>query len=160
MQALNNDQSKSTALPCLLVPMQTGRLVLPNVTLAELIPYQSPMPNEQTADWLIGTIEWRGTQIPVISYEAFCGQKGGALGQDQRIAIINAPHGEAGKLRFFGMVTQGIPSLIKLEEAAIKDNQNVVLEKGQKMAVTLETGNAIIPDIDILEAAISKQPWQ
>jgi len=57
------------------------------------------------------------------------------------------------------MVTQGIPSLVKLEEAAIKENQNSVLEKGQKMAVTLETGHAVIPDLDMLEAAILAESW-
>ena len=60
---------------------------------------------------------------------------------------------------FFGLVTQGIPSLVKLEEAAIKENQNSVLEKGQKMAVTLETGHAVIPDLDMLEAAILAESW-
>lgn len=160
MQQLSNDNAQDTALSCLLIPMQASRLVLPNVTVAELIPFQRPTPNDEVVSWLMGTIEWRGIDVPVINYEEYCGQKAGTQGQDQRIAIINAPHGEAGKLRFFGIVTQGLPSLVKLEESAIKENQTAVLEMGQKMAVTLETGHGIIPDIDALEAAITEQPWQ
>ena len=74
--------------------------------------------------------------------------------------MVNAPNGESGGLRFFGLVTQGIPSLIKLEEAAIKENQNTNLLKGQKMAVTLETGHAVIPDLDMIEQAILAEKWQ
>lgn len=157
MQQLTNDSSTSDMLPCLLIPIQGGRMVLPNVTVAELIPFQKPVALENTPDWIIGQIEWRGTMIPVISYEEFSGFKKGPAGQDLRVAVVNSPNGEQGKMRFFGMLTQGIPSLIKLEEAAIKENQNSVLQKGQKMAVTLETGHATIPDLDMLETAILKQ---
>jgi len=55
---------------------------------------------------------------------------------------------------------QGIPSLIKLEEAAIKENLNTTLLKGQKLAVTLETGHAIVPDLDKIEDAILNENWQ
>lgn len=159
MQQLT-DQQTNDALPCLLIPMQGGRIVLPNVTMAELIPYQAPQPTASSAPWLAGVIEWRGTMIPVVSYEAFCGQKSGPQGQDLRVAVVNAPNGESGSLRFFGIITQGIPSLVKLEEAAIKENQNASLLKGQKMAVTLETGHAVIPDLDMIEQAILAEKWQ
>lgn len=160
MQSLTSDQQTNEALPCLLIPMKGGRIVLPNVTMAELIPYQAPQPTSAEASWLVGAIEWRGTMIPVISYEDFCGQRSAPQGQDLRVAVVNAPNGESGSLRFFGIVTQGIPSLIKLEAAAIKENQNSNLLKGQKMAVTLETGHAVIPDLDMIEQAILAEKWQ
>ncbi|MGR6872058.1 hypothetical protein ACU6U9_07085 [Pseudomonas sp. HK3] len=50
--------------------------------------------------------------------------------------------------------------MIKLEEAAIKENHNGNLLKGQKMAVTLETGHAVIPDLDMIEQAILAEKWQ
>ncbi|MFT5594707.1 MAG: chemosensory pili system protein ChpC [Oceanicoccus sp.] len=160
MQSLTSNQQTKEALPCLLIPMQGGRIVLPNVTMAELIPYQTPQATTTEVEWIVGAIEWRGTMIPIISYESFCGQRTGPQGQDLRVAVVNAPNGETGGLRFFGLITQGIPSLIKLEEAAIKENHNGNLLKGQKMAVTLETGHAIIPDLDMIEQAILKEKWQ
>jgi chemosensory pili system protein ChpC len=129
-------------------------MVLPNVTIAELIPFKMPTDIVNAPDWIVGEIEWRGTMIPIVSYEDFCGFKKGLAGQDLRVAVVNSPNGEQGKMRFFGLLTQGLPSLIKLEEAAIKENQNTTLHKGQKMAVTLETGHATIPDLDMIEAAI------
>lgn len=154
MQQLTSETSATDMLPCLLIPIQGGRMVLPNVTIAELIPFQQPQSISGTPDWILGEIEWRGTMVPIISYEEFSGFKKGPAGSDLRVAVVNSPNGETGNMRFFGLLTQGIPSLIKLEEAAIKENQNSVLHKGQKMAVTLETGHATIPDLDMLEAAL------
>ncbi len=160
MQQITGEKNENDVLPCLLIPVQGGRLILPNVTVAELIAFQEPTPSQAVADWILGTMEWRGTMIPVVSYENFCGQKIGIPGQDLRIAVVNAPNGDSGALRFFGVVVQGIPSLIKLEEAAIKENLNTTLVMGQKLSVTLETGHAIVPDLDAIEAAILDENWQ
>ena len=160
MLQLTGETNEIDVLPCLIIPVQGGRIILPNVTVAELIGYQAPIASENTSDWLLGRFEWRGTMIPMVSYEMFCGQKMGVQAQDLRIAVVNAPNGDGGKLRFFGVVVQGIPSLIKLEEAAIKENMNTSLLKGQKLAVTLETGHAIVPDLDAIESAILNENWQ
>ncbi len=160
MLQLAGEKNENDVLPCLLIPVQGGRLILPNVTVAELIAYQEPVPSKSKADWVLGKMEWRGTMIPVVSYEKFCDQKKGIQGQDLRIAVVNAPNGDNGALRFFGVVVQGIPSLIKLEEAAIKENLNTTLVVGQKLSVTLETGHAIVPDLDAIEAALLDEIWQ
>jgi len=160
MQQIANTNEQSDVLPCLVIPVQGSRLILPNVTVAEIIAFQRPNESENMPSWVLGQIEWRGTLIPVISYESYCGQKSGVMGQDIRIAVINAPNGDKGALRFFGMVVQGIPSLVKLEEPAIQENLNTSLVKGQKMAVTLETGHAIVPDLDVMEEELLAIDWQ
>ena len=100
MQELSNPTPKNEVLPCLLIPIQGGRMVLPNVTVAELIPFQKPSDIANSPEWILGEIEWRGTMIPVISYEEFSGFKKGPAGQDLRVAVVNSPNGEQGKMRF------------------------------------------------------------
>ena len=160
MQQIATDNSQGDVLPCLVIPVLGSRLILPNVTVAEIISFQQPIHSGTVPEWVLGQIEWRGTLIPVVSYEGFCGQKSGVASQDMRIAIINAPNGDKGALRFFGMVVQGIPGLVKLEAPAIKENLNTTLVKGQKMAVTLETGHAIVPDLDAIETELLTIDWQ
>ncbi len=160
MQQINTDNTEVEILPCLIIPVQGGRLILPNVTVAEIIPNQLVAVIENLPEWFLGQTEWRGTMIPIISYDIFCGQTTGAFGQNIRIAVVNAPNGDDGSLRFFGLVVQGIPSLVKLEEAAIQENLNTDLKKGQKMAVTVESGHAIVPDLEMIEDAIKAENWQ
>lgn len=159
MQQLNKDNNSNDVLPCLLIPVHGSRLVLPNVTVAELIPFQTLEDVAGSPAWLLGRTEWRGTMIAVISYESFSGQKLGTNSDDLRIAVVNAPNGESDSLRFFGVLAQGIPSLVKLEAPAIKEKPNMDLKLGQKMEVTLETGYGVIPDLDTIESALLEQAW-
>ena len=155
---LNSPEQQDSTLSCLLIPVLGSRLVLPNVTVAEVSPYQPPIPVEDAAKWLKGTVEWRGTMIPVIAYEELVGETLSNYSQDARIVVVNAPSGSE-RMRFFGLIAQGIPSQVKLEEAAIKENPNHKLIKGQAMAVTVETGHGVIPDLDIIEAELLNQNW-
>ncbi len=155
---LNAPEQQDTTLPCLLIPLLGSRLILPNVTVAEVSPYQAPLPVENAPSWLHGSVEWRGTHIPVIAFEEFCGGNLSSFSQDARIVVINAPSGEE-KMRFFGLIAQGIPSQVKLEEAAIKENPNHQLVAGQAMGVTVETGHGVIPDLDLIEAELLKASW-
>jgi chemosensory pili system protein ChpC len=155
MQQLSNQKPTADVLSCLLIPVQGGRLLLPNVTVAELIPYQMPQYKEGLPGWVLGILDWRGTLVPVVSYEQFIGQKTGAHSQDVRIAVLNTP-GEQEKMRFFGLVVQGIPSLVKLEDSTVKENAQANLLRGQLMAVTHESGTAIIPDLDAIEKELLK----
>ena len=160
MRQVTSETKRSDVLPCLLIPVLSGRLILPSVTMAELIDYQTPVACPHTSDWLLGRMEWRGTMIPVILYEHFCGQTMSAPGRNLRIVVVNTPGGNDAALKFFGVVVQGIPGLIKLEEAAIKEDSDCHLLKGQKLAVSLASGHAIVPDLEAIESALLNESWQ
>lgn len=155
---LSSPEQKDATLSCLLIPVQGSRLVLPNVTVAEVSPYQPPVPVENSVAWLKGTVEWRGTQIPVIAYEEFVGQSLSSYSQEARIVVINAPSG-GDKMRFFGLIAQGIPSQVKLAEASIKENPNHQTVRGQSMAVTVEMGHGVIPDLELIESELLNAAW-
>jgi len=57
----------------LYLPVTGNSLVLPNVSVAEIVDYKTPEPVEDTPEWFLGNIEWRGVTLPVISYELFGG---------------------------------------------------------------------------------------
>ena len=44
-------------------------LVLPNTAVAEIINYVEPTPVKDAPDWLLGTLDWRGYRIPLLSLE-------------------------------------------------------------------------------------------
>jgi chemosensory pili system protein ChpC len=57
----------------LLIPLHEKQLILPNVTVAEIIPYRMPKIISNHTSWLLGQLEWRNIHIPVLSYEALSG---------------------------------------------------------------------------------------
>lgn len=111
---------KPKALPCVLIPVLGGNLLLPNVSIAEVVDYAEADAPAGAPSWLLGQLSWRGISLPLISYDA---ANGGAPVLPQthrgRIAVLNTADEQHGKLPFLAIVTQGIPRQTKVEEAVL-----------------------------------------
>src|SRR5512138_352954 len=98
----------SHELYSLLVPLAQERLIVPRACVAEVVTWQQPEKMEGAPPWYLGTIHWSGRAVPVISFEAACGQSPPAPGTRTRIVIFVALSSQiAGG--YFGVITQGFP---------------------------------------------------
>ncbi|MBW3067889.1 chemotaxis protein CheW, partial [Pseudomonas aeruginosa] len=52
-------QNSAASLTGLLVPLADRTLLLPNVAVAELIPYRAPPTSDGAPGWVRGPIAWR-----------------------------------------------------------------------------------------------------
>ena len=57
----------------LLVPLIDGRLIVPRTCVAEVIGYQLPAQVLGAPPWYLGTIQWNGKQVPLVSFETLSG---------------------------------------------------------------------------------------
>lgn len=142
----------SQVLPCVLIPVTDRQLLLPNVSLAEIVDYAEPVRAEDGPDWLVGYLNWRGLDLPVISYDAANG--GTAVSPDShrgRVAVLNTISASHPEMPFLAMVTQGIPSQTKLSEPQIRESEG---ETGPAdlMVVDVEGHTAYIPNLEYLES--------
>jgi len=77
----NAEATLSDEIPSLLLPIADGKLLLPTVSVAEMLPYKSPQkPKVESAigeipEWYIGDLIWRGIMVPMISFES-CDENG------------------------------------------------------------------------------------
>lgn len=138
----------------MLLPVQSGYLLLPGVSVAEIVGYLPATMNDPDApDWFLGNIEWRNQEVPLISYETLKGQGMPAISSQCRIAVLNNS-GLNQQLDFFAIIIQGTPRLLRVvpeEIEAIEDQQP---ETGERMLVSIEGETAIIPDISFMEKAV------
>src|SRR5690606_466660 len=63
-------QDTPSSLTGLLVPLADRTLLLPNVAVAELVPYRAPRTAEGAPSWFLGQVAWRGLSLPLLSFEA------------------------------------------------------------------------------------------
>ncbi len=148
--------SVQDAIRTLIIPLQDRNLLLPNVAVAEVIPYLRPRAVADAPEWLLGVISWRGLNIPLISYDRLYGaQSEGAVGQ-ARIAVINTVQGN-GNLKFYAIVTAGIPQLKRIKTDTIQELSSDAGE-GQLSQVQVADITAVIPDLNALETVIA-QTW-
>ena len=143
---------KSQILSCVMIPMSERQLLLPNVTIAEVVDYASSDAGTNTPDWLVGYLDWRGLQLPVISYDAANGGSLSVPGDNRgRIVVLNTIGEHHQLVPFMALVTQGIPSQVRLTEDQIRQLDG---EAGPAdlMQVEVEGDSAWIPNLEYLES--------
>ena len=137
----------------LYLPVTSGKLLLPNVSVAEVVAYQAPSPVTGKPDYYLGTVQWRGVAVPLISYELANGESEFTAPAMARIAVINTLGEQKDKLPFFAIVTQGIPRLIKITTKLIEPS-NEALGPADSAKVRADGEEANIPNIAFLESLI------
>lgn len=141
-----------------LIPMIENSLLLPNATVAEIVPFMNVdlmEDAESSDDWQIGQIVWRNIKIPVVSLERVQGKKDLGELRRSRIAIVYTLNGNQ-EIPYIAIMVQGIPRLIPVDE----NNSQVVeedLPKGVKAWADLEGRKALIPDLDLLENMLTER---
>lgn len=144
---------RTSQLTGLLLPLADRHLILPNVAIAELIDFQRGEPASDAPPWYLRQVTWRDRQIPLISFEAACGEAGvtGVTGERSRIVVLNALGGRP-TLKFIALVIQGIPRSYKLDsELSYVDVPLCPLELA---AVQVGEHVAKVPDLMGLEALL------
>jgi len=143
-------QDEVSEVASLLIPLHEKQLVLPNVTVAEIIPYRQPKPIGDSTPWLLGQMEWRNTFIPVLSYELLNGGGLPPIDADARFAVINGC-GTSRNLPFYAVLIQGIPRLLHVSEQDVVEVEAMRSAEYDQCAVSLFGEQAMIPDLDRIE---------
>ena len=120
MSASSNEVS-SHELYSLLIPLAQERLIVPRACVAEVITWQAPEKVEGVPPWYLGTISWSGRPVPVISFEAACGQAVPTAGTRTRIVIFVALSSQVTG-GYFGVITQGFPQLVRVNNDVVKSD--------------------------------------
>jgi chemosensory pili system protein ChpC len=145
-----------TDISSMLLPVQGGFLLLPGVSVAEIVKYamHEPSQDDDCPGWFLGHFEWRNLQVPLVCYEAFNGTGNFALSSSPKIAVINNT-GLNHQLDFFGVLLRGTPHLVRVTPEEILDDQDKELNPGEKLHVTIAAEeDVVIPDMVALEQGI------
>lgn len=137
-------------IACLLVPVTGRQLLLPNITVAEVIAMTeiTPAPAGSPA-WHLGFITWRDQPVPVVAFEGMNGQN--VPREHERIAIVSGISAQR-DLPFYGIVAQGVPRLAKVKIAQLEDLEGAPTGEVEFLQVRYAGELAVIPDLDALEA--------
>lgn len=145
-------------VPCLLIPIEGGMLLLPNAAVAEITGFHNPEPLTDSPEWLMGLLPWREHRLPLLSFEELIGRQVSSRAGRIRIAIINTLNGNK-DLPFFGIVTQGIPNLIQVNQSIlINSADDIDSGPGVLRSVLVNGHPAIIPDMDAIENLLCELP--
>jgi chemosensory pili system protein ChpC len=149
-QAVASTNSVSS-LTGLLVPLADRTLLLPNVAVAELIPYRAPQVTQGMPAWFLGQVAWRDLRLPLLSFEAASNGQA-QIGPGARVAVINALGGRS-EVKFIALLVQGIPRSLKVGADLVR--ADAPLAPLELDAVSIGEDVLKIPDLIGLEQLLA-----
>lgn len=146
------DNKKTQEIASLLVPLSNRLLLLPNVSVAEIVPATPVFPVDSAPEWYLGSCIWREQKVPLVSFEALLGEEVVKIDKGTRFAVLNTT-GLSEDLGFIALSTQGIPRLARVneEEITTRDVDNKPFEL---MHVSWAGEDAVIPDVRAIEQVL------
>ncbi|NVJ51260.1 MAG: chemotaxis protein CheW [Gammaproteobacteria bacterium] len=149
-------ENKVAEVYSLMIPIIDQSILLPNVTVAEIVPFGDVAYQEGGADWMIGSLNWRGMKIPMVSLDILNGGEDPQANKRSRVAVVHTINGDE-DMPYIAIIVQGIPRLTHVTEPSISMVEVAELGVADKARVQIGTIAATIPDLDKLEALIKEE---
>lgn len=151
-------------IPCLLMPNRGFRLILPNTSVAEIVPWQEPHhQHTRNSDWLMGFFEWREQRLPLLTIHIVDQESTEPQQSFSKIAVLNTVSENLG-FTHYGIALCGIPKLVRVDREKISICDSESNPSAVPAALSLQTpGTRVIldgekawlPDLDHIEQKIA-----
>jgi len=150
--------AEAEELYSLLVPLSEDRLIVPRACVAEVVRFSKPDKEEGAHDWMIGTVNWNGRELPVLSFEGALGKAVPPATGRTRIVVFYASTGRL-KTGFFGLLTQGFPQLVRVNRDVLKFDSKDGWPDGAPVLCRVKMINEypLIPDLEKLEGLLVQE---
>ena len=142
----------------LLVPLASGRLLVPRACVAEIAGYQVPATMVGAPPWYLGLVSWNGRQVPLVSFEGLCGQPTPAISARSRLVVLHVL-GERIDAGAYALVSQGFPQLVRVSAEVIQPDMSAAVPESDPVVCRVRMLNETpwIPDLERLEIMIADE---
>ncbi len=148
---------KLNDLPTFWVPLHKSNILVPDATVAEIIPYEPLQRVQGTVDWFLGFLAWRGVQVPVVSFEMLTVERASfslVSVSSASLVVIRAPR-QTGNIQYFALVAQSLPRLVHIHPTELTESVETV-ELTESMKVCYGAEVLAIPNLDYIESEICR----
>lgn len=148
--------AKQSEVRGLLVPLQGGRLVLPDSVILQVLTGGEIVAVENSPSWMLGIVTWQKRKIPVISFELASNQ-GFSNEEGARILVLKSVN-NIEKMPFYAVVISGIPHPVRInaENISAVENRHSTSPMIQD-DVLIEGEPVSIPNVEAVEEMLISQ---
>ena len=139
--------SNAESIRCMLFPLSSISLLIPNSAVAEIIGYSTPMTLPDSSEWFPGVVLWRGVYVPVVRVDEMCALAPADISPRSRIAIIYNPEKDV-DLPYLGIQIQDIPRAYLAEAAKLESGSDEGLSPYLLSSIDEDQFARFVPDLD------------
>jgi len=153
--------AEAEELYSLLVPLSKDRLILPRACVAEVVRYTQPEQQPGSQNWMLGTVNWNGRELPVVAFEGTIGKEIPAPTGRTRVVVFYSSTGKI-KTGYFGVLTQGFPQLVRVNREVLKLESTEGWPEDAPVLCRVKMINEypLVPDLEALEDMIIEETLQ
>lgn len=144
---------------CMLIPLRQHYLLLPNTTVAEVIPLprQMSLAQHSALNFIVGQCHWRDNILPVIDLENLISEPADADSRAaNKLCIVNGINTDAA-VDHYALPCCGAPQLITLNAAALQTTAQDAAQNWLYCQIKIGNKTALIPNLDNIESHLQKQ---
>ena len=141
-------------LACVMIPLADTHLLLPNISVAEILPWRRIKAIKDAPPWCLGLLGWRGETVPVIQFETLNGANPAVAGGRGRCLLIMNRARRSNGRAFYGLASVGLPRIVHLTD---DDLQNHAVKLGLAEVASLKVGTetAVVPNLSFIEEQLA-----
>lgn len=131
------------------------KVLLPNAIIAEVVSYKKLKSIDSSPNWLLGEMNWRGYDLPVICYNSLSTGIHSTFEKKGRVAVIKSL-GNIEKMPYFAMLVSGVPRLQLVTQGDLQVHQTDENENNAIASrVTIQDEMSEIPNIRFIEHVLN-----
>lgn len=136
-----------------LIPVTRKYLLLPNVSVAEIISHRLPQPVDDVPTWFLGYLDWRTRRIPLVSFEGLNDEPFQSTSGHRSIAVLNGI-GTSENLPFLAVLSHSAPRMMRVSAEELAVDSQAELGPAELMVVSANGELASIPNLEFIETEI------
>jgi chemosensory pili system protein ChpC len=153
--------NQPSELYSLLIPLREERLLVPRICVAEVIAFADTpeLPEGDVPPWFVGTVEWSGRRVPVITLDANPDNTSDKRRGRRRIVIFHALTPVLSG-RTYGILTQGFPQLVRVNRDVLTADPDYSPPPDRPILCRVRMIHEfpVIPDFEALEEMVAALP--
>lgn len=147
-------------LKCVILTLSKENVIVPNALVAEIISVKDIDQSADTPDWYMGKMNWRGADVPLISFEAAGGMDASKVNLNTQAAVLYAVGDDESKISeqpYLALIMSGVPHVSQFTREQIKTDEEAVYDHPMiAQKVRINGASISILDVDAMADMVSQ----
>lgn len=146
----------SDEIKCVILKINGDELLMPNASVAEIVPIKNIINVANKPGWMLGYLDWRGHSVPLVSFEAMGNVRMPSLATGAVKAAILFSIGEDSDFPFLSILMQDAPTVVNVKEEDIISNKEKITHPAIEDKVIMADGTYSVVNIEKLESIVKQ----
>lgn len=138
-------------IKCVILTLRKENVIVPNALVAEIISVKEVVEDDNSPGWFLGKMSWRGSDVPLLSFEAAVGEDVAKVNLNTQAVVLYAV-GETGEIPetpYLGLVMSGVPHVSRFSREQIKDDSEEDLDEHPMVSQKVRINGARVSILDV-----------